>query len=279
MIGERNPIAIALAPGEPDIRFRQSILNILAIALSQMGRMDPLEDFIEMNPAAPPGMAVELLASDARGNRLFTASRAAGICLWDLRSGQCLRRRSVGRTACTSLAVSPDGRFVAAGLRNRILILDAADLREVRELCGHTGTVQAIHFSPNDPVLASGAWDSTIRIWDLETGEERHCLKGHVGPVGCVQFARGGRVLASAGNDAALRFWDVPTGLLLRTVLDLSPADYLVLSSDGRYRGTPAAVSVLSFTIRGPGECRNVTAAEYAVEVGETLNVEALRLR
>ena len=79
-------------------------------------------------------------------------------------------------------------------------------------LTGHTGRVKALAVDPAGQWLASAGEDATVRIWDSDTGAERHRLTGHTGGVTALAVDPAGRWLASAGEDATVRIWDVDTG-------------------------------------------------------------------
>src|SRR5262249_997533 len=59
--------------------------------------------------------------------------------------------------------------------------------------------------------LASASADHTVRVWDMQTGQEIINLKGHSGGIHHVSFSHDGRRLASAG-DGTVRVWDAQIG-------------------------------------------------------------------
>jgi len=76
----------------------------------------------------------------------------------------------------------------------------------------HDGAGMSVSFSPDGKTLASGFWDKTIRLWDVETGKEKSLLSGHTDYVWSVCFSPDGKTLASGSWDKTIRLWDVETG-------------------------------------------------------------------
>jgi WD40 repeat protein len=75
---------------------------------------------------------------------------------------------------------------------------------------GHAGHVTRVAFSPNGRLALSGGYEGTMRLWDIETGEQRHCFEGHQGAVYGVTFSPDGRLALSGGEDKTIRIWRVP---------------------------------------------------------------------
>ncbi|NER20383.1 MAG: hypothetical protein F6J96_06610 [Symploca sp. SIO1C2] len=76
----------------------------------------------------------------------------------------------------------------------------------------NTGSVISVSFSPDGKTLASGSSDKTIKLWDVETGEEITTLSGHDDSVRSISFSPNGKTLASGSSDYTIKLWDVETG-------------------------------------------------------------------
>nr|GAT61274.1 predicted protein [Mycena chlorophos] len=91
----------------------------------------------------------------------------------------------------------------------------------VRTLKGHSDGIMCLQFSenlsnPDFPVLVTGSYDRTARVWNLESGEELHCLKGHTRAVRALQFDS--VKLITGSMDHTLKVWDWRRGKLIRTL-------------------------------------------------------------
>jgi len=58
---------------------------------------------------------------------------------------------------------------------------------------------------------ASGSHDSTVKFWDVTTGQEALTVKGHTDGVRSVCFSPNGRRIVSGSWDRTLKVWDAQT--------------------------------------------------------------------
>ncbi|KAJ1558004.1 hypothetical protein HK096_004110, partial [Nowakowskiella sp. JEL0078] len=81
----------------------------------------------------------------------------------------------------------------------------------LKVLEGHSGPVWNIEFSPDGAIVASGSWDSTIRLWDIKSGSSK-VLKGHNSYVTSVAFSQDGMTVTSADYTGVRKLWNVESG-------------------------------------------------------------------
>lgn len=176
-------------------------------------------------PGEEEGAALSV-AFAADGKMLAVGGEDGAVRLWDVETGRSSVEPFRGDDAVLSVSFSPDGtRLAAGGLDGRLTVWDVAGGgREGlvlncpdgtgQRLCGRP--VQAVAFSPDGRVLASGSSDTIVSLWDplarQPGGEPARRLTGHTRGVRGIGFSPDSRTLASAGDDQQMILWDVGTG-------------------------------------------------------------------
>ncbi|KAG0145192.1 hypothetical protein CROQUDRAFT_133898 [Cronartium quercuum f. sp. fusiforme G11] len=85
-------------------------------------------------------------------------------------------------------------------------------------LRGHTHAVRALAAAGR--TVVSGSYDTTVRVWDLMTGECKHEMRGHCQKVYSVVIDRLRARCASGSMDNTVRLWDLKTGTTLAVMED-----------------------------------------------------------
>lgn len=80
------------------------------------------------------------------------------------------------------------------------------------------GAIYCLAFSLDGQLLAAGASDFQIRIWQVATQRSYRVLEGHTQYVWGVAFSPHGHLLASCSLDGTVRLWDVEVAQCLHTL-------------------------------------------------------------
>ncbi|KAI0752885.1 WD40-repeat-containing domain protein [Daedaleopsis nitida] len=172
-------------------------------------------------------------SSDARW--LYTSGKEGSITKWDLHSGKqvhtfhkCRPDKGKGKSRDTgelqghtdevwTLAVSPDGKYLASGGKDRrVGVWDVEKNEWVKGFGGHRDCISALAFRRAQPSvqtptqLYSGSYDRTLKLFDLSTMGYIETLFGHQAPVLSIDALREETAVSAGGRDKTVRYWKVP---------------------------------------------------------------------
>ena len=237
-----SPDGLTLASGSYDKTIKLWNLKTGALLHTLTGH----EDHVSSVAISPDGLT------------LASGSYDKTIKLWNLKTGALLRTLTGNESFVRSVAISPDGLTLASGSVDstiKLWNLKTGDL--LRTLTGHESSVVSVAISPDGLTLASGSSaissssflfksispdgltlgsvDSTIKLWNLKTGDLLRTLTGHEEAVVSVAISPDGQTLASGSEDKTIKLWNLKTGDLLRTLTGHENYVYSVaISPDGQ---------------------------------------------
>ncbi|WP_439627852.1 protein kinase domain-containing protein [Gemmata sp.] len=234
----RNPLVAAVGGPAAAAAVRDQ-------ARQATGLVSPGKD-LPVHDDRPPS-AVRALAFAASGKSLAVGCADGWVQVRAADGSSVLRSRRLTAAPVRAVAAAPDGRTLAVvnnDAVHSILIVDVERMQEVRRLTGHTREIYALAMSPDGALLASAAFDQTVRLWSTEDGQERSVLWGHakrspsgeVQPVGVtgVAFAPDRRSLISVGFDAAAVVWHtIPRAFDAAEPLKATSLSAVALSATG----------------------------------------------
>jgi len=125
-----------------------------------------------------------------------------------------LQEKLMGHTSSTeSVAVSPNGKWVATGGWDRKVLLYSLDsngmFKLVQTFTGHNGAVTCLTFDAQSTMLASGSKDFSLRVVDIATGALKFQTMDHRDAITAVEFEATGKFVMTASMDGTIRLYDI----------------------------------------------------------------------
>jgi len=237
--------------------------------LATVGLRDPLVAELRdtAGGAAPVRCAgheqpITQLGFSPEGDRLATASYDRTIRLWDAVTGALQGALQGHDGLIRAIEFSPDGRRLLSTGASRTMetvtdtptgrlrvpgdgtsrLWDVAGVKQVAVLPA-SGSAQ---FSPDGRSILTADPLRTPRLWDGETGEEKHALKGSDGPSDRAWFSPDGQRIAVRHTTGALRLWDAASLQRLTLLPADTPGDFTVVAfhPESGVLATPAGTTV-----------------------------------
>ena len=126
-----------------------------------------------------------------------------------------------------NLTMSPDSCHIAIGDGFNVRILDSSNGETLHLLSGHNHFVGSVVFSPDGQDVITYDSNSTMRIWNVESG---HCIASHVSDSGVMwpEIVAWPYIITNtkSGKPSILRLENAPAlgGLPARAIKTIAPA-------------------------------------------------------
>jgi WD40 repeat protein len=242
---ETQQVVEEIAPNDPIEAEMPQKANILAInsrgkkvlkLQKQLLQLGFLMDGINPNADGIFGLSTRDAVRDFQQSVGIEADGIVGPQTWSMLQELVEKSFAKFDSPLHSIAISPDGYSVVAGLENGNLEMRSLTEGNITQktLQGHDGVILSVSFSPDGQTLASSA-GNTIKLWKIETEKELRTLVGHENFVTSVSFSPDRQTLASASRDNTIKLWNIETGKEIRTLKGHEEAVFNVsFSHDGQ---------------------------------------------
>lgn len=188
-----------------------------------------------------PGIVVPFLRVHGTdiGLQAVSVDQSGQVILWNVRTGNEVRRFLGHDGTVSAVLFTPDGRHLLTGCRDGTARLwDAATGRELTCFDNRNANgdpAWCLAFSPDGTQLATGSGESgKVCIWEVATGKRLRVFPANPGATWSLAWSPDGQYLA-AGGRGGLRFYDPESGKRLRHLFGTATVTCLAFSADGGY--------------------------------------------
>lgn len=255
---QRNAAASARLAGKASAVLAEDreLSTLLALEAARIAPTREAERALRQALVEPPPVLILRGQTDnvysaqfnADATRILTSGADGAVRLWNAASGSnvlTLPPPGVPDSSHQAFGTfSPDGTRVLTMLKPDTLgvgywtntgVISIHEAASGRMLVSITeGFAVTACLSPDNNQLATGGFDTAVKLWDARTGKLRAELAGHEGRIPSASFSSNGLWLLTGSWDGTARVWDSATGKNLAVLNTGKMVDASAFSADGK---------------------------------------------
>nr|XP_054754617.1 periodic tryptophan protein 2 homolog [Lytechinus pictus] len=168
-------------------------------------------------------------------NRILVAGFASGVFhLHEMPDYNLIHTLSISEQRVASVVFNGPGDWIAFGCLGlgQLLVWEWQSESYVLKQQGHFNNMTCLDYSRDGLLVATGAEDGKVKIWNLSSGFCFVTFSEHSGGVSGVCFNEAGKVIVSASLDGTVRAFDLHRYRNFRTLTSPQPVQFSCLALD-----------------------------------------------
>jgi WD40 repeat protein/DNA-binding Xre family transcriptional regulator len=139
--------------------------------------------------------SIKTVAWSPDGQHLYSSSSDKTVKVWEASTGYCISTLpdTWGSIGTHASIINPSSELI-----------DSCNFT----VFGDEATLKSITWSPDGTKIATASRDTTLKIWNVDTGECLAVLFGHKSTVRAVAWSPDGKKILSGSRDKTLKIWD-----------------------------------------------------------------------
>ena len=213
---------------------------------------------------------------------LVSASQDGVLFIWDCFTGNKQNSvLSISKGGTLTCSLSPNGSLVATGGLDNVCSIynigsrdaDSVGVRQVtRVLEGHDSYLSSCRFMSEEEILTSSG-DTTLQVWNVETGKSISTYRGHSQDVSCFSLALDGNTVVSGSSDRVCKLWDIRTRECVHTFFGMEDdITKVCFGPTGTWFGAASEDGTCSlFDLRSEHKVANYATGQGAIHSAQSI--------
>lgn len=155
-----------------------------------------------------PGMAVVLTPDE---KYVFASNLLGSPKAFDLTLNQPINLFPASALGSHKLAISKDGKTLAVShVKHSVTLWNLTTKTRLDPIAAHgQALVTAMCINPDGSILATGGENTSVNLWDIQSGFQIANFRGHTKRVDALTFSKDGKSLYSGSMDESIKMWDL----------------------------------------------------------------------